>query len=294
MRILKRLLVCAAFLVALCLPGPAQAQNFLCFAIDGTPSCPRILFGDGTAAAPAMAFVSQPGTGARYAGNALYLVTQGVDRAIFDSTGFSLVSGDVFLNTNTATLRFGAASDVIVGRESAAVLQTGADAAGVTDQMLKGPDRITSAGVGGNLTIAGGRGFDTGLGGSIIFQTAPAAGAGVAGVLATALTIDSTKLATFAGPVSAVGTASIAALNLSIDGAADSNTMLISAAKAANPVNIVSFRTARGYIAAPTATQLDDIIGGFNAKGATANNTWSVSGAGGLFLRAAETFGAGT
>ncbi len=92
--------------------------------------------------------------------------------------------------------------DVFLARESAAVLQLGLDAAGVTNQMFKGPDRITSDGVGGNLTIAGGRNRGASVGGSIIFQTSPAAGGGVTGTLATALTIDSTKLATFAGAIS--------------------------------------------------------------------------------------------
>ncbi len=89
--------------------------------------------------------------------------------------------------------------DVFLTRESAAVLQLGLDAAGVTNQMFKGPDRITSDGVGGNLTIAGGRNRGASVGGSLIFQTSPAAGDGVTGTLATVLTLDSTKAATFAG-----------------------------------------------------------------------------------------------
>ncbi len=92
-------------------------------------------------------------------------------------------------------------TDLILGREDAAIFQLGSDAAGITNQTLKGPDRITSDGVGGNLTIAGGRNRGASVGGSIIFQTSPAAGAEVTGTLATALTIDSTKLATFAGAI---------------------------------------------------------------------------------------------
>lgn len=83
-------------------------------------------------------------------------------------------------------------NDLFLTRESAAVLQMGVDAAGVTNQMLKGPDRITSDGVGGNLTIAGGRNRGAFAGGSINWQTSPAAGAGVTGTLATRWSIDST------------------------------------------------------------------------------------------------------
>lgn len=93
----------------------------------------------------------------------------------------------------------GTANTNVVGDE-ANVLQLGLDAAGVTDQAFKGPDRITSDGVGGNLTIAGGRNRGASAGGSVIFQTSPAAGAGVTGTLTTRLTIDGNGIATFAIP----------------------------------------------------------------------------------------------
>jgi len=67
--------------------------------------------------------------------------------------------------------------------------------------MIKGPDRITSDGVGGNLAIAGGRNRGASAGGSIIFQTSPAAAPGVAGTLATALSLFADKTATFGGNV---------------------------------------------------------------------------------------------
>ena len=119
-------------------------------------------------------------------------------------TNFSLVNGNFTVNAN---LLLGGA-DLFLTRESAAVLQMGVDAAGVTDQMFKGPDRITSDGPGGAVYFAGGRNRGASAGGSLIFQTSLAAGAGVTGTLATALTIDSTKLATFTGSVglSAVNT----------------------------------------------------------------------------------------
>jgi hypothetical protein len=77
-------------------------------------------------------------------------------------------------------LQFSLSNAVILSREAAAILQLGADAAGTTAYTLKGNDRITTDGVGGDLTIAAGRGLG-GAGGALYFQTAPAAGAGVAG-----------------------------------------------------------------------------------------------------------------
>lgn len=57
---------------------------------------------------------------------------------------------------------------------------------------------------GGNLTVVAGTGTGSGAGGSFIVQTAPAGSTGTTpGTPATALTIDSTKLATFVGNVSA-------------------------------------------------------------------------------------------
>lgn len=57
---------------------------------------------------------------------------------------------------------------------------------------------------GNTLVIAGSQGTGTGAGGSIVFQTAPAGASGTAqNALATALTIDSTQRATFAGSITA-------------------------------------------------------------------------------------------
>lgn len=152
----------------------------------------QALGGDGSASAPTYSFTSSPNYGFFKAGpTTVDLATGGQRLFAWGNDG-----NYYLLNANPAIV-FGASSDLIIGREAAAVLQMGADAAGVTDQMFKGPDRITSDGVGGNLTIAGGRNRGASAGGSIIFQTSPAAGAGVTGTLTTALTIDSTGLATF-------------------------------------------------------------------------------------------------
>lgn len=64
----------------------------------------------------------------------------------------------------------------------------------------------TSNIAGANFTIIASPGKGTGAGGSIIFQTAPAGSTGtVVGTPTTALTIDSTQLATFAAGINSVG-----------------------------------------------------------------------------------------
>ena len=170
--------------------------NWVSVRVNGVPYLPGLvltgplLLSGGTAAAPAATTGIDsllPGFWWDGAGGMFFAVTAstrlkfGTGGLIFSSTrGVSWASGDAGSTSPDTFLYRGGA---------AATAQLGADAAGVVHQMLKGPDRITSAGVGGNLTIAGGRGFDTGLGGSLLFQTAPAAGAGVVGVLATRFSI---------------------------------------------------------------------------------------------------------
>ena len=101
--------------------------------------------------------------------------------------------------------------DTFFTREASAILQLGADAAGTTAYTLKSNDRITSDGVGGDLTIAAGRGYGA-AGGSLYFQTAPTIASGNPGVLATRLTIAPTGTATFAGNVElSAGTLTLAA-----------------------------------------------------------------------------------
>lgn len=70
---------------------------------------------------------------------------------------------------------------------------------------------------GANFTIAGSQGKGTGAGGSLIFQTAAAGSSGTTvNALATALTIDSTRLATFANGVSVTGPVAVSVGNFSV------------------------------------------------------------------------------
>ena len=65
---------------------------------------------------------------------------------------------------------------------------------------------ISTDTAGGNFTIQSSAGTGTGAGGSFIFQVAPAGSTGTTkNAYATALTIDSTKLATFAGGITVAG-----------------------------------------------------------------------------------------
>ena len=159
---------------------------------------------DGTAAAPSITFASTPTWGLykRPGGLETAMSVAGTGTVLWNDSQVQHASG---LSVAWSSGAIGAASDLFLTRESAAVLQLGADAAGVTDQMFKGPDRITSDGVGGNLTIAGGRNRGASAGGSIIFQTSPAAGAGVTGTLATVLTISSTALTAGANIITPAG-----------------------------------------------------------------------------------------
>jgi hypothetical protein len=97
------------------------------------------------------------------------------------------------------------------------ILQLGAaDAAAPVAQTLTVQSVVagTTNTAGTNLTIAGSKGTGTGAGGSIIFQVAPAGLTGsTQNALATALTIDSARLATFGGGITLTGNQLFAADN---------------------------------------------------------------------------------
>ncbi len=84
-----------------------------------------------------------------------------------------------------------ATADALFARKTTAAIQMGADAAGIVNQMFTAASRITSDGVGANLTIAGGNGRG-GAGGSLILSTYDTQATGVIGVLQTRITITTT------------------------------------------------------------------------------------------------------
>jgi len=96
----------------------------------------------------------------------------------------------------------------------------------------------TSNTAGTNFIITGSQGTGTGVGGSIIFQVAPAGTTGTSqNALVTALTIDSTKLATFAGGINIMSgsltvnasTFVTSALYLSVSGSATITSLFLHA-----------------------------------------------------------------
>jgi len=107
---------------------------------------------------------------------------------------WNLAADALSLLSDTGKYRLGVGSDLILGREAAAILQMGIDAAAPVAQTLKGPDGSGTDKAGGNLTIGAGRGTGTGLGGSFIVATAPAGG--VSGTAQNALVDRVTVLST--------------------------------------------------------------------------------------------------
>lgn len=139
---------------------------------------------------------TSPGWYAQITGDSVPRVRIGLNASDVASAAFGSGSGarDLFLErAGAAELRFG----------------TGAVDTGPVAQSLSMQNTLaggTSNVAGADFTIKGSQGKGTGAGGSIIFQTAAAGGSGTTvNALATALTIDSTKLATFAGAATVAG-----------------------------------------------------------------------------------------
>lgn len=147
-----------------------------------------------------------------FAGYGLGANNNGELVAILNSTasarlgaGCTVSSNGAFGWSNTTNVGLSNAVDTFISRSAAATLHFGtADAASPVAQTLgvQGVVAGTTNTAGANFTIAGSIGTGTGTGGSIIFQTAAAGSTGsTQNALVTALTIDSTQLATFAGNI---------------------------------------------------------------------------------------------
>ena len=136
---------------------------------------------------------------------------------LFNNTGTTI---DARTSTNAGFAPFRASAftlnaDLFLTYSAAANLQLGAAAVDTAPvaQTLSVQNVLaggTSNVAGANFTIAGSRGKGTGVGGSLIFQVAPAGSTGTTvNALATALTIDSTKLATFGAGITSPGQATV-------------------------------------------------------------------------------------
>ena len=81
-------------------------------------------------------------------------------------------SGAVWLNKAYAdSISYGASFDVTLGRDAAAVMQQGADAATATHQAIKAHDGSGTDKAGANYTFAGGQATGTGRGGDVLTKT---------------------------------------------------------------------------------------------------------------------------
>lgn len=122
--------------------------------------------------------------------------TDGSSSFLVDKNLGALSGGNLLVLSDSGSLRFGISSDVIFARKAAATIQMGVDAAGVTNQMFTAASRITSDGVGANLTIAAGNGRG-GAGGTLILSTFSTAGAATIGTLTSRMTIDTAGAVAF-------------------------------------------------------------------------------------------------
>lgn len=153
--------------------------------------------------------------GISWSGGSSFFVNAGASfAAITSSEGLIISSSSAsrglrFINGNADA----GAGDVFLGRKAAATLQMGEDAAGVTNQMFTAANRITSDGVGANLTIAPGNGRGA-AGGDLIFSHWTTGGAGVVGTLTTSLTINVSGITASAKIIGSASTTSRATLNI--------------------------------------------------------------------------------
>lgn len=188
-------LVIGLLLGSLFVAFPA-AQNYVWSSINGVPVAPRILVGTGSLTTPSLGFAQEPNTGFYlYGTNTAALTINGVLQQAWYLSA-------TYLKSDTHAIYFGAADDVVIGREAAATIQLGADVNGAAvDQLLKAHDGITGTDIAGaDLTLAGGRGTGTGYPGAVNIQNG-----GILGTGTTAQTL--ATYATFHGKYQLFGTA---------------------------------------------------------------------------------------
>jgi hypothetical protein len=151
----------------------------------------------------------------QYAG--VYVSSSGVGLYASNVRGVSIDTGGSSANLGerisaaSATLEIAnfwmASGGTITGKTG----WTGTSAGGAISMLGGGGVGANQAG--GALTLAGGYSTGTGIGGSILFRTVPAGGAGSsANAAVTALTIDSTQAATFSGTLAVTGASTLTGL----------------------------------------------------------------------------------
>lgn len=125
----------------------------------------------------------------------------GINGFYFEGGSYMALGSTTFLGwAPGATGAGNTVTDLRLVYGGTAILQMGSDAAGVTNQHFKACNRITSNGVGANLTISGGNGRG-GAGGSLILATYDTGASATPGTLLTRLTLDTAGVLTFANGV---------------------------------------------------------------------------------------------
>jgi hypothetical protein len=151
------------FALLVCLPAMAQAQAQervayvpfdagLALPLTGGTLTGPLLLSDGTAAAPGMAFASQPGLG-------IWRIA--ADRIAFASGGTTWVDqwfGAFRILRNEGCFIIGASVDTSLCRDAAAAFQLGVDAATGSAYTLKAADSTGATIAGASLTLKGGAG----------------------------------------------------------------------------------------------------------------------------------------
>lgn len=188
---------------------PASQWNAFLPFTGGTLTGP-LLFPDGTAGAPSIAWASDAdGTGTGFYRNAANQVTLAINGNLAGSYQF-IGASRLDMPSNSAWIRMGASTDAIMEREGAANFQFGTDnaAGAAVDQTISCADAITGSDIsGGDCTIDTGTGMGTGAVSSFIVRTPTVAAAGAnPQSLATRLTVNSTGLLIGGTTQAALGT----------------------------------------------------------------------------------------
>lgn len=150
------------------------------------------VFPDGTNLLPSLTFSTNKATG-------MYLISSSVIGFTSNASQAMALNGfDLVIQNNGSlgiTSAAGTTADVILDRSAAAHWKWGSNtpAASPVAQTQSVQDGTGTNIAGANWTMAGSRGTGTGVGGSIVFQTAPAGSSGTSqNALVTAVTIPST------------------------------------------------------------------------------------------------------
>ena len=175
----KRLLLLLMFLLLprLALAGSLTVPfNGGTVATQLTIQAGGVLLPDGSVSAPSLAFVNDTDTGIYNSANGvLQIVSNSVTKLLLTSS-YTQSTASSFILGSATTLTWGN-SDLLQSRDGAASQQWGLDAATPIAQTLKGHDGSGTDKTGAKISIAGGNGTGTAVGGEVCLASTPAGGA---------------------------------------------------------------------------------------------------------------------